>query len=327
MKAVVCTKYGSPDVLQLREVVKPIPEDNEILVKVHSTTVQAGDVRARSFNFAPWFWLLGRLMIGLRKPRKSIPGSELAGEVEAIGKNVKLFKVGDQVFGSTWEMGFGGACAEYKCLDEDGMVTTKPVNTSYGEAAALVEGALSALYFLRKSNIQKGQNILIIGASGGVGTAAVQLAKHFGAEITGVCSSTNQEMVKSLGADKIIDYTKEDFTRNGQTYDFIFDAVIKTSFSRCKKSLKINGTYLTVDWPLLQALWTSIIGSRKIVFGMAPQSIEDLNYLKGLIKTGKIRSVVDRSYPLEKVAEAHRYVEKGHKKGNVVINVITGNNN
>jgi len=321
MKAIVCTKYGAPDVLQVREVEKPVPRDNEILVKVHATTVTTGDCRIRSFTLARWFWLPGRIMYGFTKPRKEIPGNELSGEIESVGKDVKRFKKGDQVFGISWGTTFQGTTAEYKCLPEDGMIAIRPANMTDEEAAALPVGGLTALHFLRKGNIQSGQKVLIYGASGSVGTFAVQLAKYFGAEITGVCSTTNIEMVRSLGADIVIDYTKEDFTRNGQTYDVIFDAVSKTSFSRCKNSLKQRGRYLTTDWPLLQALWTSMAGGKKVIFGMAGQNPEDLNFLKELVEEGKIRSVIDKRYPLEQTADAHRYVDKGHKKGNVVITI------
>jgi 2-desacetyl-2-hydroxyethyl bacteriochlorophyllide A dehydrogenase len=319
MKAIVCTKYGPPEVLQLKEVAKPTPKDNEVLIKVHATTVTSGDVRLRSCTWAPWFWLPSRIMFGLTGPRKTIPGNELAGEIEAVGKDVTRFRNGDQVFGIYWWVSFGGANAEYICLPEDG-VAIKPVNMTYEEAAAVPIGGLTALVLLRKAKIQSGQKVLIVGASGSVGAFAVQLARYFGAEVTGVCSTANIELVKSLGADKVIDYTKEDFTRNGQTYDIIFDAVIKTAFSRCKSSLTPGGVFITVDYPLLTAFWTSIVGSKKVVFGIA-NKIEDLVFLKELIEAGQIKPVIDRCYPLEQAAEAHRYVETGHKKGNVVITV------
>jgi len=325
MKAIVCTKYGPPDVLQLKEVEKPAPKDNEILVKVHASTVTAGDCRIRSFTWAPWFWLPGRIMFGIRKPRKKIPGCDLAGEIELVGKDVRLFKKGDQVFGYTRGVSFNGCNTEYKCLPEEGLVAIKPANMTYEEAAAVPIGGVTALHFLRKGAIQSGQKVLIYGASGSVGTFAVQLAKYFGAEVTGVCSTTNLKLVKSLGADKVIDYTKEDFAKSGETYDIIFDTVIKTSFSRCKSSLKQRGLYLTVGWPLLQALWTSMIGSKKVIFGIAPNRTEDVIFLKELIEEGKLKSVIDRCYSLEQTAEAHRYVDKGHKIGNVVITVEHNN--
>jgi NADPH:quinone reductase-like Zn-dependent oxidoreductase len=256
-------------------------------------------------------------MFGLIRPRKDIPGNELAGEIEAVGKDITRFKVGDQIFGIFWWVSFGGANAEYICLTENG-VAIKPSNMTYEEATAVPIGGLTALELLRKGGIQSGQKVLILGASGSVGTFAVQLARYFGADVTGVCSSANLELVKSLGADTVIDYTKEDFTGSGQTYDIIFDSVMKTSFWRCKNSLTQHGAFITVDYPLLQALWASIVGSRKVVFGIANR-IEDLTFLRELIESGKLISVIDRRYPLEQTAEAHRYVEKGHKKGNVVI--------
>jgi 2-desacetyl-2-hydroxyethyl bacteriochlorophyllide A dehydrogenase len=322
MKAIICTKYGPPEVLQLKEVEKPSPKDNEVLIKIFATAVSSGDARIRSFkDIPPIPWLIFRLAMGLRKPRKKILGFVLAGEIEAVGKDVKLFKEGDQVFGAT---GFGlGAYAEYKCLPEDGILATKPVNMTYEEAAAVPFGGQTALHFLRKGNIQSGQKVLIYGASGAIGTAAVQLAKCFGAEVTGVCSATNLELVRSLGADKVIDYTEEDFTKSGETFDIIFDTVGKSPFAGSVRSLKKKGYYLravhmTVS-PVVRGLWISMTSSKKVIGGVAKDRIEDLLFFKELIEAEKLKSVIDRSYPLEQMAEAHRYVDKGHKKGNVVI--------
>ncbi len=324
MKAIVYTEYGSPDVLQLKEVERPTPRDNEVLIRVYATTVTAGDVNARGFVFVPpGFGPLPRLMLGIRKPKKPILGVELAGEIEAVGKEVALFKKGDQVFGidsDRW-----GAYAEYVCRTEAGALAIKPANMTYEEAAAVPFGAGTALSFLRKANIRRGQKALINGASGGVGTYAVQLAKYYEAEVTGVCSTANLGLVKSLGADKVIDYTQEDFTKNGETYDIILDTVVgKTSFSRCKGSLTSEGLYLAVAGGLqeaVQMLWTSMTGGKKVLFGATTESKEDLLFLKELIEAGKIKAVIDRRYPLEQTAEAHRYADKGHKKGNVVITV------
>ena len=322
MKAVVCTKYGPPEVLELKEVEKPTPKEDEVLVKIHATSVHIGDWRIRSFTIPPLFRLPFRLSVGFRGPRKKILGSELAGEIEAVGKNVRRFKEGDQVFGDAGDV--LGSYAQYLCLPDKAILATKPAGMTYEEAAAGPVSTLAALYYLRKGGIQSGQKVLINGASGALGTAAVQLAKYFAAEVTGVCSTVNLEMVKSIGADKVIDYTKEDFTKNGQTYDIIFDAVGKRSFSQCKGSLKRGGVYL-FSVPtlaiLLQTLWTSMIGNKKAILGVPKSTSEDLNFLKELMEEGKLKPVIDRTYPLEQIVEAHRYVDKGHKKGNVVITV------
>jgi NADPH:quinone reductase-like Zn-dependent oxidoreductase len=322
MKAIVATSYGSPEVLQLQEVEKPTPKDNELLIKVHATTVNAGDSRMRSFDVPPLFWLPARLTLGFTKPKHPIFGMELAGEVEAVGKEVKRFKVGDQVFASTFEANFG-AHAEYKCLPEDGAVVTKPQTMTYAEAATLPIGANTALFFLKAGNIQPGQKVLIYGAAGSVGTFAVQLAKYFGAEVTGVCSTGNVALVKSLGADQVIDYTEEDFTKNGEVHDIIFDAVGKTTLSQCKSALKRNGYYLhtVMVLPEIQRLWYSMTTDKKVIGGTAVPRREALVFLKELVEMDRLKPVIDRCYPLEQMVEAHRYVETGHKKGNVVISL------
>ncbi|OLO39342.1 NAD(P)-dependent alcohol dehydrogenase [Alkalihalophilus pseudofirmus] len=328
MKAVVCTKYGSPDVLELKEVKKPTPKEDEILIRIYATPVNYGDITARNFkNISPrefnmpfLFWLLARISFGIRKPKKQILGSEFAGEIELIGKDVTRFKVGDQVFG--YRGPSFGANAEYLCMPTDGLVAIKPVNMTYEEAATIPYGALTALNMFRKVDIQSGQKVLINGASGGIGSAAVQLAKHFGAVVTGVCSTQKLEFVKALGADKVIDYTKEDFTKNGESYDLIFDILGKSSFSRCKNSLKQNGRYLLASFKMnqvIQMLWTSKIGGKKVICALSLEKIDDLILIKELIEAEKIKSFIDSRYPLVQTSEAHRYVETGHKKGSVVI--------
>ncbi len=315
MNAIVYTEFGPPDVLRLKEVEKPTPKDNEVLIRIYATTVVAEDPGMRR---SPG-------VNGFRKPKKPILGQEFSGEIETIGKDVTRFKKGDQVFGIDWY----GAYAEYKCMPEDKALTIKPTNMTYEEAAAVPNGAITALPFLRdKGQIKKGQKVLINGASGSVGTYAVQLAKYYGTEITGVCSAGNFELVKSLGADNVIDYTQDDFTQNGETYDIIFDTVGKRSFSECKNSLTPTGVYLTTipGVEILLMLWPIKVDRRRAKFAAtglrsASKKIKDLLFLKELIEEGKLKAAIDRRYPLEQTVEAHRYVEKGHKKGNVVITV------
>lgn len=322
MKAIICTKYGPPEVLQLQEVAKPVPRDNEILVKVSATTVTAGEARVRRFEVPLSFWLLARLAIGLSKPRKAIPGMVVSGEVEAVGKQVKRFKSGDQVF--AYDIARFSTYAEYTCLPENSAIACKPSTVTYEEAAAIPFGGITALHFLKQGKIHSGQHVLIYGASGSVGTWAVQLAKHFGALVTGVCSTAHVALVKSLGADQVIDYTKEDFTSSGETYDMLFDAVGKTSFPGCLRLLKKDGVYLQPVAPpalSLQMLWAGVTSSRTLIGGAAIPKTEDLKYLKELVEAGKIKPVIDRCYPLEQIVEAHRHVDQGHKKGDVVITV------
>jgi NADPH:quinone reductase-like Zn-dependent oxidoreductase len=326
MKAITYTNYGPPDVLQIEEVAKPSPKDNEVLIKTRATTVTSGDWRVRSLNVPVGFGFISRLIFGVFKPRQPILGTELAGEIESVGKNVKKFKAGDQVFA------FSGAAmgcyAEYKCMPKNGAVSLKPANLSYGEAAAISFGGTTALDFFKRGKLQSGEKVLINGASGGVGTAAVQLAKHFGAEVTGVCSTTNLELVKSLGANHVIDYTKEDFTDNGMSYDIIVDTAGTAPFSRIKNSLKEGGRLLLVLGGLpdmLQIPWVLMTSNKKIIAGPANERAEDLQFLAKLAELGKFKPVIDRQYPFEQIAEAHSYVDTGRKKGNVVINLKQNN--
>ena len=320
MKAIVYERYGPPEVLQLKEVEKPTPKDNEVLIKTHATTVTSGDWRVRSLSVPVGFGLISRLVFGISRPRQPILGTELAGEIESVGKDVNKFKVGDQVFA------FSGASmgchAEYKCMPEDGAVALKPPNLTYDEAAAISFGGTTALDFLRRGKLQRGERVLVNGASGGVGTAAVQLARHFGADVTGVCSTANVELVRSLGATHVVDYTKEDFTRNGETYDVIVDTAGTAPFSRSKASLKEGGRLLMVLGGLpdmLQIPWVSMTSSKKVIAGPAAGRAEDLRFLAGLAEAGEFKPVIDRRYPFEQIAEAHSYVDTGHKKGNVII--------
>ena len=309
MKAVICTKYGPPEVLQIKDVEKPFPKDNEVLIKILATTVHIGDTKIRRFEpgLGPvkdfFFKPLMRMIVGFTGPRKKILGMELSGEIEAIGKDVTLFKLGDPVFAST-EFRFG-TYAQYCCIPENGILAIKPINMTHEEAAPVSNGGITALIHLRKANIQKGQKVLIYGASGSVGTYAIQIAKYYGAEVTAVCSTSNLDLVKSLGADKVIDYTQKDFTENGETYDVIYDAVGKIKSSKRKKSLSKSGQYLNV---------LTMSGNIKL-------NIKDLYTLKELCEAGKLRTVIDRRYSMEEIVEAHRYVDKGHKKGNVVITI------
>ncbi len=322
MKAILCTRYGPPDVLQLREIEKPSPKDNELRIRVHATTVTAGDCGLRSLKFPLLYRLLVRVGFGFRGPRNKILGQELAGEIEAVGNAVKLFKKGDQVF--AWTGLHLGGYAEYTCLREGSVMAIKPANMTYDQAACLPVGGLEAWRLLRRGNIQSGEKVLINGAGGSIGTFAIQIAKFYGAEVTGVDSTGKLDMLRSIGADQVIDYAKEDFTRNGETYDVIFDVIGKSSFSRSMRSLRQNGRYLLGNPGLahmVRGRWVSWRSSKKVIFGASGQSMEDLLSLKELVEAGKIRSVIDRKYPLEQMVEAHGYVDTGDKKGNVVITV------
>jgi NADPH:quinone reductase-like Zn-dependent oxidoreductase len=328
VKAILWTKYGPPEGLQLAEVEKPAPKDNEVLIRIQATSVTAGDCEMRSLKLPLFLSLPMRMYVGLRKPtRIQIIGQELAGEIETVGRDVSLFKAGDQVFGAT---GFGyGTYCEYICLPEssdgtEGTLAIKPANMSYEEAAAVPVGGLEALHFLRKGNIREGEKVLINGAGGSIGTIGIQLARFYGAEVTAVDSAEKLDMLRSIGAEHVIDYRREDFTRSGMTYDVIFDVIGKSPFSRSIRSLKPNGRYLLANPKLSQMVRGPRISSRsgkKVIAGAAGRKAEDLIFLKELIEAGKIKVVIDRRYPLEEIAEAHRYVETGRKKGNVIITV------
>ena len=318
MKAVVYTRYGPPEVLQLTDIEKPVPRDNEVLIRVHATTVTSGDCRVRSMNVPRGFKLLARLALGVTRPRHTVLGLELAGTIEAAGKNVRNFAAGDRVFG----MPGMGCYAEYKCVADDGPIALIPANLTYDDAASLCFGGTTALNFFRRGKLQRGESVLVIGASGSVGTAAVQLAQHFGAEVTGVCSTANADLVRSLGAARVIDYTKEDFTTNGERYDVIVDTAGTAPFSRSKGSLNDGGRLLVVLGSFgetLRAPWNSITTRKKVVAGPASATRDDVRLLASLAESGAYKPVIDRRYRLEEMVDAHRYVDLGHKKGNVVV--------
>ncbi len=318
MKAIAWTKYGAPEVLKLKEFEKPSPKNDEVLIKIYASSVTAGDCRLRAFKVPMGFWLPTRLVFGLTKPRTPIPGMDVSGEIEAVGRDVKLFKKGDKVYGTTGMK--LGANAEYACLSENSALVKKPNNITHEQAAAVLFGGLTAIHFLRnKANIQRGQKVLVNGASGAVGTASVQLAKYFGAEVTGVCSMPNIVLVQSLGAKKVINYTKNDFTKNNEAYDVILDAVGNLSLQQCNKLLTKQGKLILINTGLLTNLLS--IAQKNVICGVAGESKEGLDFLRERVEAGDIEAVIDSIYPLEQTAEAHRYVDRGHKKGNVVISV------
>lgn len=320
MKAVIYQKYGSPEVLQLVEIAKPIPSKDEVLVKMKTTSVTNADCYMRRADT-----LFSKLVLGLFKPKKryQILGTEFSGIIEKIGKDVTEWRIGDEIFGFR---GFGTGCyAEYKCISSKGSLTLKPVNIGFEEAVSYVDGATTALFFLKeKAKIKPGQKVLVNGASGSIGTFAVQLAKYFGAEVTGVCSSQNIDLVKSLGADKVIDYTQDDFTLSNESYDIIFDTVSKSTFSKCKKVLSKNGAYIDTMFSIsnvFQSIWTGVLCKRRVIFAMSVDKKEALNFIKGLVEKEKLQTIIDKTYILEQIIEAHKYVETGHKKGNIVISI------
>ncbi|PCH52112.1 MAG: NAD(P)-dependent alcohol dehydrogenase [Cellvibrionales bacterium] len=324
MRAIEYSQYGPPGVLHVTEVPKPVPGANEILIKIQATTVTAADCRLRALKVPFGFSTISRLFLGFSRPRRQILGMELAGDIESVGKAVSKFKPGDSVFAY---VGISMGCyAEYKCMSEDGAVVLKPPNLSYQVAAALSYGGTTALNFLNRAKIKSGEKVLINGASGAVGSAAVEIAKHFGAEVTGVCSTVNLDWVQSLGADHVIDYTQEDFTENGENYDIIFDAVGTAPYSHSKTSLEVNGRFLMVIGGFLDMLlipWLALTSYRKIIGGAAANKVSDLRYLAKLAEAGEFKPAIDRCYPLEKIADAHAYVDTGRKKGNIVVSLDT----
>lgn len=322
MKAIICTKYGSPEVLKIVDVEKPTPKNNEVLIKIFATTVTIADCRVRGFNVPASFWLPAKLALGFSRPRKSILGGELSGLIEAVGKDVKKFKIGDKVFAFAGHN--FGAYAEYRCMDMNDCIALIPDNLNFEQAAALSFGGITALQFLRKGDIKHGDKVLIYGASGSVGTYAVQLAKYFGAEATGVCSTKNLEMVKSLGADKVIDYTTTDFSKLGEDYDMIFDTVGKGSISGTIKSLKPTGKYIhavTTPATEIKIRLRLLRSKKKLIGGTFTPNVEQIDFLKKLVEKGNIKPIIDKIYPFDQIIEAHRYVDLGHKKGNVVISI------
>lgn len=324
MKAVVYREYGPPSVLALEEIPKPTPRDDQVLIKIHAATVGTWDCEFRAFAFPLWFWLPLRIAMGIRAPRWSVLGQELAGEIEAVGKDVERFEAGDQIFAST---GLRlGAHAEYTCMSADGTIAIKPTNMSYEEAAGIPTGGDNALHFLRKANVQPGESVLVNGAAGNIGVVAVQLAKHYGAEVTAVDSSEKLEMLREIGADHVIDYTKEDFTGAGKKYDVIFDLVHKSSYSRGIRSLEPNGRYVLANprfFQMVRAVWTSKTSDKKVLFEFAGSKPQDLVALKKLAEVGAIRAVIDQRFPLDRAAEAHAYVDSGRRKGTVVLTVVS----
>lgn len=325
MKAVVWTKYGSADGLHLQEVARPVPKDNQVLVRVHATTVTAGDIETRSLRFPLWLALPMRLYMGPIQPRNIILGQELAGQIVAVGKDVSRFAVGDEVFAAAG-ISFGGY-AEYACLPEDGVIAHKPAAIRYEEAAALPTAGLEALHFLRKANIKPGEKVLIVGAGGSIGTFAVQIARNYGAEVTAVDSADKLEMLREIGADHVIDYQRQDFTRNGGTYNVIFDVIGRSDYARSLSSLSAQGRYLLANpgfSQMFRSRWTSRVTDKTVIPGPADQTADDLAFLGELMAAGSLRTIIDRRYALEQMAEAHRYVETGQKQGHVIITVKGG---